>query len=224
MPTQTRPRISAATRDVAHRKSAIRALRSGGMVPGSIFGHGDPQNIQVSARALQEFLTEHASGALMDLELGGKSATAVIRTLERDPVTGRVIHIGLQRVDLGETIHAAVPVHYVGEELLIKEQYVLERQIDEVDVNGRADQIPEALTVDVRRKRPGDLIHISDLQMPSGITPTRTPDTIVARVTSPKVAPDVEAALEAEEAAHQALVASHGAEEAEETTKESVGT
>lgn len=220
MPTQTRSHIKAQTREAAPRKSALRELRQQGQVPGSLFGHGEPQNIQVSARELHDFLRHHSAGALMDLDLAGQDTTAVIRSLERDPLTGRVIHLGLQRVDLAETIHAAVPVVLEGEETLIKEQLVLERQLTEIDVHGRADQIPESFTLNVADRQAGDLIHISDLNLPQGITASKPEDTIVARVSRPTVSADVEAALQAEEAAHDALVASHTEAAAEEGTEE----
>ena len=220
MATQTRPRISIQNRDAAHRKSALRDLRHRGLIPGSLFGHGDPQSIQVSARAVHDFLKDHTPGALMDLDLGGKDTTAVIRSLDRDPVTGQVIHLGLQRVNLSETIHSAVPVVFQGEEELIADKLVLERQMTEVDVQGRADKIPEAITVDLAGAQPGMLIHVSDLKLPNGITATKAGDTIVARVTRPTVSADVSAALDAEDAAHEALVASHGTEEAEEEAGE----
>lgn len=216
MATQTRSKITVQPRETAQRKSVLRELRQRGLVPGSLFGHGEPQSIQVSARALHDFLREHSAGALMDLDLGGQGSTAVIRSLERDPLTGHVIHLGLQRVDLAETIHAAVPVVFDGEEELIKEHLVLERQLDQIDVHGRADQIPESIHINLAGRQAGDLIHISDLQLGDGISATKDGTTIVARVSSPTVAPDVEAALQAEEAAHDALVASHGTEEGEE--------
>jgi large subunit ribosomal protein L25 len=217
MATQTRARIPAQVREAAPRKSAVRDLRRQGMVPGSISGHGEPQCIQISARDLQDFLRGHTSGALMDLDLDGKTTTAVIRKMDRDGVTGRVIHLGLQRVDVSETIHSAVPVVFQGEEALIKEQLVLETQLAEVDVHGRADQIPESFPIDLAGRQAGDLIHISDLKLPAGITATKPGDTIIARISSPTVSADVEAALQAEEAAHDALVASHGTEEPGET-------
>src|SRR5439155_628822 len=82
---------------------------------------------------------------------------------------------------------------------------VLERQLSELEVHGRADQIPGSITVEIASAQAGDSIRLSDLQLPDGIEPTRDPDTVIARVTEPRVAPEVEAALEAEEAAQAAL-------------------
>jgi large subunit ribosomal protein L25 len=226
MPSQQRARLSAEPRPQGARKSELRAMRREGMVPGSLFGHGDPQMIRLSARALNDYLRHHAPGGLMDLDLQGNTTTAIIRELDRHPVNGQIINVGLQRVDLRETIKASIPVHFTGEAEVIAEGLVLQRQLDEIEVHGRVDLLPEAVEVNLAGAAAGHTVHISDLQFPQGIEPTKPPETVVALVSAPTVAPDVEAALEAEEAAHAALHEQHAAEaeaEGEEPAAEGEG-
>ncbi|HEU4753346.1 MAG TPA: 50S ribosomal protein L25 [Armatimonadota bacterium] len=217
MPTQSRPRITAEPRPPARRKSDVRQVRRSGMVPGSLFGHGEPETIQVSARALRDYLRHHAAGALLDLEINGRVAPALLRELERHPVTGEPIALGLQRVDLREKIHATVPIEFVGEEEVIKNGLVLQRQVTELDVQGQADRLPEAITVDVTSAAAGDVVRVGDLTLPDGVEATKDADLPVATISAPKVDADTAAALDAEEAAHAAQQAAHAAEAEEET-------
>lgn len=216
MASQTRPRLRAEPRSGVHKKSALRDLRRSGQVPGLIYGHGDPQAIQVSARALSDHLRHHAPAALMDLDLEGKTTTTLIRELDRDPITGTVIHLGFQRINLSENIRSTIPLVFHGEEALIGNGLVFERQLTDLEVHGRADQLPESFVVDVGEAEAGHMFRVADLEVPSGIEVTRDPETVIARVTEPRVAPEVEAALEAEEAAHAAAAQEREEEAADE--------
>jgi large subunit ribosomal protein L25 len=216
----TRPRIPAEPRSDVRKKSALRALRRTGQVPASLFGHGDPQLIQVPARALQDFLRYHPASGIVDLALDNAATPAVIREIDRHPVTGEVIHLGLQRVDLGETIKASLPLAFTGEETLTGEGLVLERQLEKIEVHARADALPESLAVDVSHTNAGHSIRIGDLHLPAGVETSMSPDLPVATISTPSLPADVAAALDAEEIAHAELVASHGtADEEEELTE-----
>jgi large subunit ribosomal protein L25 len=222
MATHSRPRIPALVRTQHGRKSELKALRRAGYVPGSIFGHGDPELVQVPAHDLSVLLNEHGAGAVLDLAVDGDISPVIIRELERDPVSRHVRTIGFQRVDLRTSIKLTVPIHFEGEEFLIREGLVLERQMAEVEIHGRATQLPESLTLDLTGAEAGTTFRIADLQLPKGIEATKDPDSTLARVTAPSVAPDVEAALDAEVAAHDELVASHHADEAAEGEDETI--
>jgi large subunit ribosomal protein L25 len=155
----------------------------------------------------------------MDLDLGDQGTTALIREVERDPITGAVIHLGFQRVDLRENIRSAIPLVFHGEEALIANGLVFERQLAELEVHGRADQLPEAIMVEVGEAEAGHMFRVADLQIPEGIEVTRDPETVIARVSEPKVSADVAAALDAEEAAHAAAVEEREEEAAAEATE-----
>ena len=207
MPTKTHSRLTAQTRTQGHRKSELRALRKAGLVPASLYGHGDPQQIQVSEKTLQEYLRHHSPGAILDLEIEGAASPALIREVERDPITGRVIHLGLQRVDLRETIRSTVTLAFTGDEELIANGLVPQHQITELEVQGEADLIPESITVNLAHFDAGHTVRIADLQLPEGVHATKDGSLPVATIAAPSVPAEVAAALDLEEA-----------EEAEEET------
>jgi large subunit ribosomal protein L25 len=202
MPTKTHSRLTAQPRTQEHRKSELRALRRSGMVPASLYGHGDTQSIQVSEKTLQEYLRRHSPGAILDLEIEGAASPALIREVERDPITGRVIHVGLQRVDLRENIRSTVTLVFTGDEALISDGLVPQHQITELEVHGEADLIPESITVDLAGHEAGHTVRIADLQLPAGVHATKDGNLPVATITAPSVPADVAAALDLEAAAH----------------------
>lgn len=211
MATTTRPRIPAEHRSRVRKKSELKYLRRTGQIPAVIYGHGEPETIKVQSKALTDFLRHHAASGVVDLALGTAGATpALIRELDRDPITGRITHLGFQRVDLTETIKATIPLVFVGEEELIKNDLVLQRQTAEIEVHARADALPDSLTIDVSHAEAGHSIRIADLDLPDGVEPTADGELPVATITLPSVSADVEAALDAEEVAHAEIAAAHG--------------
>ena len=214
MATQTRPQLHAQPRDKTGRKSDLRNLRRNGAIPASLFGHGDPECIQVSARELGDYLRHHTSGAMLELVIGKKKTPALIRELDRNPISGDIITLGFQRIDLRETIKASVPILITGEEALLEEKLVLARSMDQLEVHCRGDALPEGITVDVSQCVAGTTIRIGDLQLPPGVETTKDPELPVLTVNEPHVSAEVAAALDAEEAEHEAEKAAH-IEEAE---------
>jgi large subunit ribosomal protein L25 len=201
MATHTRPRLSAEPREGVRKKSAVRTLRREGKVPALLYGHGDPVTIQLSAREISDYLRRHNPGAILDLELEGTAGPALIRELDRHPISGNVIHLGFQRVDMQETLRSSVQIVIIGEDDLIQNDLVLQRQITDLEVVGRADLLPQSITVDVTGLTAADTVRIADLPFPDGVVATQDPNTVVAAITTPSVPAEVEAVLDAEEAA-----------------------
>jgi large subunit ribosomal protein L25 len=211
-----RPQLSATPRPHG-RKAILHALRRGGRVPAVIYGHKEPpQTLSLDAREVDTFLRYHATSALIDLQVDGGPTTAMFKQVEHHPVTGRVWHIDIQRVSLEETVHVSVPLTFHGVEEVEREGGVLTYQTSELAITCRADQMPDAIPVEVAALRPGDLIRIGDLQLPEGIQVGQAEDTVVVACT----ASVVEIEEEAEEAeAEPETVAAPGAGEGGEAAE-----
>src|SRR6478736_6281623 len=106
-----------AQRRTALGRSAVRKLKSTGMVPAVIYGAKDKtEALQVSRRDVSAMLS-HASGEniLVELELeGGPSRTALVQEVQHAPIGGEVLHIDFQAVSMDEMIEADVPLTATG--------------------------------------------------------------------------------------------------------------
>src|SRR6185437_14186987 len=94
--------------------TGARKVRNEGRIPGVLYGHGQPPvAIAVDGKALGELL--HGSRRnMVDITIDGTADTAIIRDLQLDPVTRKVMSIDLQRVSRSEVIHSEVPIVTVG--------------------------------------------------------------------------------------------------------------
>src|SRR5438105_14940788 len=95
---------------------ASKRLRKQGIIPAHIFGHHEEsQAIQVEAVAFEQILRRHKATSILSLRLpNAKTETALIRHVQHDPRSGKIIHIDFFRVNLSERINVKVQLHFVG--------------------------------------------------------------------------------------------------------------
>lgn len=167
-----------------------RRLRKEGLVPGVLYGNGEPISISIAERELRRALTG-ASGlhSILDVEIDGKGEThaSILKEYQVDPVRGGVTHVDLQEVRLDRAITASVTVLLLGGEDApgVREGGVLSQPLREVNVEALPLEVPEHLDIDVSGMDLGDTLRISDLTTPEGVTLLDDPELVIATVTAP---------------------------------------
>ncbi len=194
---------------------ATKRLRKAGIIPANIYGHKQaPQAVQLEALAFERLRRSHGTRNIITLRLPGRARaqTALIRRVQRDPITGAVLHIDFFRVSLRERIHVKVPLRFVGESPGVKnEGGVLIHPLDTLEIACAASDIPDYLEVDISSLAEiDDALHARDIKLPANVTLLTDPDETVAKVTVTRA----EIAEEAEEAAGEAEAAAPAAEAA----------
>lgn len=164
-----------------------RRLRRQGLIPGILYGRGEPVAITIGERQLRAALTGTAgSHAVLDVAIdGGSEHSAILKEYQRDKVRGTITHVDLQEVRLDQPIHAAVAIQLVGEAPGTKEGGVLSHVTTEVHVEALPLEVPQHADADVSELHIGGAIRIGDLKLPSTITILDDPETVVATVTLP---------------------------------------
>jgi large subunit ribosomal protein L25 len=209
--------LKAATRAGAG-KGAARAVRREGRVPGVIYGDKqEPQLISLGyVEMRQQVHTGRFLSTLVDLDVDGTHVRAIPRDVQFDPVRDFIIHADFLRLGAGARITVEVMVEFRNAEMApgIKRGGVLNIVRHEVELYCPADSIPEEIVVDLAGMEIGDSVHISDIKLPEGTTPTITDrDFTIATIAAP--AGLKEELKEAEEAAEAAEAAEAGAEDEE---------
>lgn len=171
-------------------KGAARAARRAGRIPGVIYGNKkEPVLLNLDPKVLSKELNKAGFFAtLFDVEIDGKKERALPRDVQFDPVTDRPLHIDLLRVSAATSVTVAVPVNFINEDQspgLIKGG-VLNVVRYEVELNCRADAIPQELELDLSSLDLGDSAHFSMIALPDGVEPTITDrDFTVATIAAP---------------------------------------
>ncbi len=155
-------------------KGASRRLRRAGRVPAIVYGgHGEPVSIALEYRELKQHLEHEAFYShVLQLKLDGASEQVILKDLQRHPYKEMIWHVDFQRVVAGEVLHVQVPLHFVGEEKAagIRRGGIVSRQITDVEARCLPRDIPEFIEVDISALDIGDALHLSDLQVPEGVT------------------------------------------------------
>src|SRR5436309_2110700 len=128
------------------RKSDLKQVRREGKVPAVLYGKGiEPRTLQLPARELESALHRHGHAAILELNLtGGERQTAIIKELELHRINGRVHHLGLQSIQMSDVIHTTIPVMLAGHASAVENAGgMVEQQLTDLPVTGRADQLPE---------------------------------------------------------------------------------
>jgi large subunit ribosomal protein L25 len=169
--------IDAETRQGSGR-SESRKLRREGRVPAIIYGGGkDPSSITldrnnlVNQMGLEAFYT-----SILNLKLDKKMQPVVVKEVQRHPAKSVVMHLDFQRVVEDEELTLTVPIHFIGEQVAVgvKEQGgVIEHTLTDVEISCLPANLPEFLELDVTGLALNEILHLSDIKYPEGVTSTQ---------------------------------------------------
>ena len=205
-------------------KNAARRLRASGMIPAVLYGDGDGKStsLAVPDKVVDYTLHHLGDNALYDIDLGAGTSTARIVDVQRDPVTGRLVHVDFAPVDMLERIEVTVPLHVVGEAPGTEEGGVLQQVAYEVRIESLPGDIPQELTLDVSALGMGENLTLADVSLPGGVALISDPEEVAAVVTAPTeiTEEEMEAAGIVEEEPEEEAAEEEEGEEAPEETEE----
>ena len=157
-------------------KAASRRLRRlADKVPGILYGGGgDPVHLSVAQRDLSKAMQEEAFfSQILELSVGDKTQACVLRDLQRHPATDRVQHIDFLRIREDMPVQMHVPLHYINEDRCVGVKLGggrIAHNLIEVEVSCLPRDLPEFIAVDVADLAVGASIHLSDLELPDGVS------------------------------------------------------
>ncbi len=197
--------LAAATRDGLGKNEA-RRLRRSGRVPAVLYG-GDSTGgvpLAVDPDEVHRILhSESGVNTLIALSVdGGDSSQVMVREFQLDPISSTLLHVDFYRPALDKVITVTVPVLLAGEPAGVKQQGgLLDFVQRDVQVECLPTEIPEHIQIDVSELLIGQGVRLRDLLEGVSWTPVSEPETLLVHV----IAPKVEEAPEAEEAAAEAV-------------------
>lgn len=188
-------------------KGGARASRRSGRLPAVIYGSGgEPEAIMLDA--LEVGLRARLAGFhsnVYEIDLDGKKQKVLAREVQRDPVTGELLHLDLLRFSATAKINVDVAIVLENEETCpgVKAGGLLNVVTRSLDLVCRADSIPQSVSVDVGALQAGDTVLVSDVALPSGVElgdsdPESVVVSIVARAAEAPAAEEGEEEAEAE--------------------------
>jgi large subunit ribosomal protein L25 len=151
-------------------KGAARRARRSGMIPGVVYGEGEASiSFEANGDDFQAMIhTASGENVIVDLKLEGDDTErkAIIRDIQRDPVSGEVLHFDLHHISLTEKVTVDVPIVVSGIPVGVKDfGGILEHILREVEVECLPTEIPTNIEIDVSSLKIGDSIHVGELSV-----------------------------------------------------------
>ncbi|MBY0086902.1 50S ribosomal protein L25 [Brevibacillus sp. M2.1A] len=146
--------------------NAVKVLRNEGWVPGIIYGSEvGNKPIQVKGRELDAALRNQSTNKPFRLSVDGNTHDVMVYELQRHPLQGNILHADFKKINMNEKIHTSVPVLMTGD----PELGVATLIRHSVEVTCLPGNIPESFLVDVDGMNIGDVVLVSDLNVPPGV-------------------------------------------------------
>ncbi len=172
-------------------KGVLKTGRRAAQVPAVLYGFDKSGDyLWLEAGKLETVYAEAGGFSLVDLAIAEQEPVKVIiKEVQHDPLTGRMIHVDLYKVNLHEPVEVAVPIHLFGESAAVKALGgILIHSIDELRIKCLPDRIIKEVKVDISQLQTfEDAIHVSSISLPEGIEVLTDPTQVVASVTAPRV-------------------------------------
>ena len=189
-------------------KGAAHQLRGTGRIPAVIYGpETEPTAIEVEERDFRAALKQAGGqSTLFTLTVGNKQNKVILREVQRDPVSNKVLHLDFHAISMNRPIHINIPVHFTGTAKGVKtEGGIMQIVMREVEISCLPTNIPEFVEVDVTELGIGDSIHVGALKIPNATILGESTRTVVVisaptiiKVETPAVAAEGAEAVPAE--------------------------
>lgn len=164
-------------------KNANYRLREKGYVPAVIYGSNmNSLPLEVEYKEIENFIRNYGSGGLIGLNIEGVNHTAFVKEVQRDSITGKILHVDFQKVSENEKIHVTIPVVLKGKTQVERGGSIVQQQLRELEVECSAGNIPKALELDISNFRPGDTLKVADVEFGQEISIIQDPQSIIASI------------------------------------------
>lgn len=212
-----------------------RAIRAEGLIPSVIYGgEGEPVLAQSAYNDTEKALRDAGYHSTLDIEVDGKKNMAIVKNIDIDPVSRRILNVEFQTVSADKAVEATTPIVLVNyeESEAAKLHYEINQSIEEIEIKAKPADLPKEIELDAAKLATlDDKLTIADLVLPKGVEladKELSPDQAIATLYDPAAEA---AAREAEAAAEESTEAAdvpadngskpeESAEEAKEESKE----
>lgn len=158
-------------REVTGKK--LKALRAAGMIPSVVYGGKTPVLLTSEYVPTEKVLGKAGYHSPIDLMVDGKKKMAIVKNVDIDPVSRKILNIEFQAISAKEAVVTTTPIVVVNfEESEASKTYhfAMTRSIEEIDVKAKPADLPSELTLDASKMETlEDKLTLADIKLPEGV-------------------------------------------------------
>jgi len=158
--------------------------RRNSKVPAVMYGHScEPVSLELSPEELQKAMENpYRRNTLFNLEVGGKSYKALVKDIQNDPISRKILHVDFHALEDGQQVEFEVPLKSTGKSIGIVRGGTFYQLRRTVRVRCTPQAVPVEIVMDVTNLDVGQKLTITDLPVFEGVTYTLRPDFALLQV------------------------------------------
>ena len=151
----------------------LKSLRANGLIPSVIYGGKEPILAESEYVATEKVLEKAGYHSPVDLDIGGKKRLVIVKDVQIDPVSRKILNVEFQAISAKEAVTAVTPitiVEFEASEASKTYHFALTQSLDEIEVKAKPADLPKELAIDASKMESlEDKLTISDIKLPEGV-------------------------------------------------------
>lgn len=166
-----------------HGRSVSRRERRSGKIPGVLYSK-NVGNIMfdVDEAELNNRINITGQYGFLNVALNGENHKALIKEIQREPVTHKLTHIDLEDLNGSDKIVSDIPVIFEGENAIKSKGCVTQKFKNSIKVRCAGDNLPCNVTYDISSMTSGDNLRVCDFEFSKEITVVDDLNTVLLSV------------------------------------------
>ncbi|WDV45969.1 50S ribosomal protein L25 [Clostridiaceae bacterium M8S5] len=172
--------------------NACNRIRNIGFIPSVIYGHNFINHtLKFSKKDIKDVIRNFGENAIVEVAIENTSFPAIIKEVQRDSLTNEIIHLDLQKIDIGEKITTSIPILIAGRKSLDSD-HILQQQLQKIEVECYPNQVPDNVLVDISQMAMNKSYKVGDVELGEDITILTNTEEIIASITRAKNNEEIE--------------------------------
>jgi large subunit ribosomal protein L25 len=170
--------------------SYAKKQREEGYIPAVAYGKNESNvHILIPKKEFYKLIKEIGDEtAIIELEYDNSNKKAFIQEIQRDIITGEIIHVDFHIIHAKEKVSVSVPIVVKGQENSpgLKKGGILEIHLHTIDIKALPEHIPGHIEIDISTFDIGKTIHVKDLKI-ENVEFEEDPEEVILSTIAPRI-------------------------------------
>lgn len=165
------------------KSNSNKKIRKQGLVPGIIYSKNYGNYMfEVGEIELNKCVSNVGEHGVIDAKLDGNNIKAIIKEIQREPISKKILHIDLQKVDDKDYIQTDVPIVLENEDSLTSKGYIVQKEKNSIKVQCNIDDLPNKIRIDISDLDSLKCLKAKDLKLNDNLIILENPETVIATI------------------------------------------
>ena len=151
----------------------LKKVRAEGLIPAVIYGEKEPVMVTSEYVATEKVLEKAGYHSPIDLDIVGKKQLAIVKNVQIDPVSRRILNVEFQAISAKEVVEATAPivvVNFEASEAAKTYHFAMTQSLEEIAVKAKPADLPKELTIDASKMETvEDKLTLGEIELPTGV-------------------------------------------------------